>query len=121
MVSGRSRSNQCTWPLSTRSNLVFRPVPISTTVAAGCAARNERTQKSRIAVRRTVTNPPAPRPPPAAGSVSRHLPGVVDRGGPRADGSFLVAAAGRLLIRGRDGTLTPFARGAGGYQTAQGT
>ena len=51
----------------------------------------------------------------------RHLPGVVDLAGPRADGSFLVAAAGRLFVLGRDGALRPFARGAGGYQTAMGT
>ena len=66
--------------------------------------------------------PPRPGPaPPAAWAMFRHLPGVVDLAGPRADGSFLVAAAGRLLILGRDGTLAPFARGAGGYQTAPGT
>jgi hypothetical protein len=51
----------------------------------------------------------------------RHLPGVVDLAGPRGDGSFLVAAAGRLFILDRDGSLRPFARGAGGYQTATGT
>jgi hypothetical protein len=60
-------------------------------------------------------------PPAAAWAVFRHLPGVVDLAGPRGDGSFVVAAAGRLLIMGRDGTLSPFARGAGGYQTAMGT
>ncbi len=53
--------------------------------------------------------------------VFRYLPGVVDLAGPRSDGSFLVAAAGRLLVLGRDGTLSPFARGAGGYLTAAGT
>jgi hypothetical protein len=46
---------------------------------------------------------------------------VVDLAGPRSDGSFLVAAAGRLFVLGRDGTLRPFARGAGGYQTKTGT
>ncbi len=46
---------------------------------------------------------------------------MVDLAGPRGDGSFLVAAAGRLLILGRDGALSPFARGAGGYQTKTGT
>src|SRR6266700_5992428 len=60
-------------------------------------------------------------PPPAAWAVFRHLPGVVDLAGPRGDGSFLVAAAGRLSVLGRDGTLSPFARGAGGYLTAPGT
>jgi hypothetical protein len=60
-------------------------------------------------------------PPSAAWVVFRHLPGVVDLAGPRSDGSFLVAVAGRLLVLGRDGTLSPFARGAGGYLTAAGT
>ena len=61
--------------------------------------------------------------PPASAvwMIYRHLPGVVDLAGPRADGSFLVAAAGRLFILGRDGTLSPFARGPGGYRTATGT
>ena len=59
--------------------------------------------------------------PAAAWTVYRHLPGVVDLAGTRADGSFLVAAAGRLFVLARDGTLRPFARGAGGYLTATGT
>ena len=59
--------------------------------------------------------------PSAAWVVYRHLPGVVDLAGPRSDGSFLVAAAGRLLILGRGGTLSPVARGAGGYLTVMGT
>jgi hypothetical protein len=59
--------------------------------------------------------------PPAAWATFRHLPGVVDLAGPRADGSFLVAAAGRLFVLDRDGTLSPFARGTSGYQTAMGT
>jgi hypothetical protein len=59
--------------------------------------------------------------PPTAWAAFRHLPGVVDLAGPRSDGSFLVAAAGRLFLLGRDGALSPFARGAGGYQTATGT
>lgn len=50
----------------------------------------------------------------------RHVPGVVDLAGPRGDGSSAVAAAGRLLTLSRAGTLTPFARGAGGYSTALG-
>src|SRR6266496_6289066 len=64
---------------------------------------------------------PAGPPPPAAWAVFRHLPGVVDLAGPRADGSFLVTAAGRLFVLERGGTLRPFARGAGGYRTAPGT
>ncbi|HEY0999816.1 MAG TPA: hypothetical protein VGD83_09270 [Streptosporangiaceae bacterium] len=62
-----------------------------------------------------------PLPPAGAWAVFGHLPGVVDLAGPRGDGSLVVAAAGPLLIMGRDGTLSPFARGAGGYQTAMGT
>ena len=65
-----------------------------------------------------VTATPAP---PAAWAVFRHLPGVVDLAGPRADGSFLVAAAGRLVIVAPGGALLPFARGTDGYQTAMGT
>jgi hypothetical protein len=64
---------------------------------------------------------PALPAPSAAWAEFRHLPGVVDLAGPRSDGSFLVAAAGRLFVLGRDGALSPFARGAGGYQTATGT
>jgi len=51
---------------------------------------------------------------------SRHLPGVVDLAGPASDGSFTVAAAGRLFILSQAGTLRPFARGPHGYVTAIG-
>jgi hypothetical protein len=67
----------------------------------------------------TIPGPTLPAPS-AAWAEFRHLPGVVDLAGPRSDGSFLVAAAGRLFVLGRDGALSPFARGAGGYQTATG-
>lgn len=50
----------------------------------------------------------------------RHLPGVVDLAGPASDGSFTVAAAGRLFTLSRAGTLRPFAQGPGGYHTAIG-
>jgi hypothetical protein len=50
----------------------------------------------------------------------RHVPGVVDLAGPRSDGSFTVAAAGRLFILSMSGALRPFARGPGGYFTAIG-
>ena len=50
----------------------------------------------------------------------RHLPGVVDIAGPRADGSFSVAAAGRLFLLEANGVVRPFARGRSGYSTAQG-
>jgi hypothetical protein len=59
--------------------------------------------------------------PLAVWAVFRHLHGVVDLAGPRSDGTFLVAAAGRLFLLGRSGRLTAFARGAGGYQTSVGT
>jgi hypothetical protein len=50
----------------------------------------------------------------------RHVAGVVDLAGPRSDGSFIVAAAGRLYELTRAGVLRPFARGPGGYATAVG-
>lgn len=58
---------------------------------------------------------------PAHWARSRHVPGIVDLAGPRADGSFVVAAAGRLLLLSRDGSLSPFARGPRGYATSPGT
>jgi len=48
--------------LSTRSNLVFSPVPSSTTVPPGWPERKSLTRQSKIAVRSTVTPPPQPRP-----------------------------------------------------------
>ena len=68
---------------------------------------------------------PAARPPrgpvlPAHWVRFRHLAGVVDLAGPRADGSFTVAAAGRLFTLTRAGVLSPFARRPGGYATAIG-
>jgi hypothetical protein len=59
-------------------------------------------------------------PPPASWAKFRPVPGVVDLAA-RSDGSFLVAAAGRLLLLRPDGLLTMFARGTAGYQTATGT
>jgi hypothetical protein len=50
----------------------------------------------------------------------RHLAGVLDLAGPRDDGSFTVAAAGRLFTLTKAGVLRPFARGPGGYSTAIG-
>src|SRR5262245_39970980 len=61
IVSGRSRSIQCTPPLSTGSNLVFSPAPLSLTVPAGCSVRKSLIQASKIAVRGTVMKPPQPR------------------------------------------------------------
>jgi hypothetical protein len=46
---------------------------------------------------------------------------VVDVVGPRSDGTFVVATAGRLAVLTPDGTVSPFARGAGGYATRLGT
>ena len=41
--------------------------------------------------------------------------GVFDLGGPRSDGSLLVAGSAALYTLSPDGTLTPFARGSSGY------
>lgn len=41
--------------------------------------------------------------------------GVMDLGGPRTDGSLLVAGSAALYLVGTDGTETAFARGPGGY------
>lgn len=57
---------------------------------------------------------------PAHWARFRHLPGVVDLAGPASDGSFTVAAAGRLFTMSQAGTLRPFAQGPGGYRTAIG-
>jgi hypothetical protein len=54
---------------------------------------------------------------PAHWVTFRHLAGVVDLAGPRGDGSFTVAAEGRLFTLSRTGVLRPFARGTGGYAT----
>ena len=68
---------------------------------------------------------PAARPPhgpvpPGRWAPFRHVAGVVDLAGPRNDGSFIVAAAGRLDALSRAGVPRPFARGPGGYSTAVG-
>jgi hypothetical protein len=63
---------------------------------------------------------PAAAPLPAHWVPYRHLPGVVDIAGPRADGSFSVAAAGRLFLLDRSGVVRPYARGRSGYSTAKG-
>ncbi len=44
------------------------------------------------------------------------VPGVFDLGGPRADGSLLVAGSAALYTLTPGGTLSPFARGVGGYR-----
>lgn len=62
--------------------------------------------------------PGGPAAPSARWVRFRHLPGVVDLTGPASDGSFTVAAAGRLFTLSRSSTLRPFAQGPGGYQTA---
>jgi hypothetical protein len=68
-----------------------------------------------------TSSQPALPAPPATWATYRHLDGVVDLAGPRHDGSFVVAANGRLLAMNAGGVLSPFARGAVGYQTATGT
>ena len=65
-------------------------------------------------------SPPAAAPLPAHWVTYCHLPGVVDIAGPRGDGSFFVAAAGRLFLLDRSGVVRPFARGRSGYSTAKG-
>src|SRR5438876_11200156 len=45
-----------------------------------------------------------------------HLTGVVDLGGPRADGRLVAMAAGRLYLVDPSGAVTPFAQGPGGFQ-----
>ena len=57
--------------------------------------------------------------PPGRWVRFRHVAGVVDIAG-RGDGSFAVAAAGRLFTWSRAGLLRRFARGPGGYLTATG-
>lgn len=50
-----------------------------------------------------------------------HIPGAVDIAGPRADGRYVVQASNQgLLLMRRNGTTTPFARGAGGYVASVG-
>ncbi|MCU1492167.1 MAG: hypothetical protein JWM85_3572 [Acidimicrobiaceae bacterium] len=63
---------------------------------------------------------PAAAPLPAHWVPYRHLLGVVDIAGPRGDGSFSVAAAGKLFLLDRSGLVRPIARGRSGYSTAQG-
>jgi hypothetical protein len=67
-----------------------------------------------------AASPPHGPAPPGRWARFRHLAGVVDLAGPRSDGSFIVAAAGRLDTLTRAGVLRPFARGPGGYSTAIG-
>lgn len=43
------------------------------------------------------------------------VPGVFDLGGPRSDGSLVVAGSAALYLVDAAGNLTPFARGANGY------
>jgi hypothetical protein len=43
------------------------------------------------------------------------IAGVVDIDGPRTDGSMIVAGSAALYLVSPDGTVTPFARGPGGY------
>ena len=45
----------------------------------------------------------------------RSIPGVFDVGGPRGDGSLIVAGSARLYLVDPAGTVTPFAAGTGGY------
>lgn len=49
------------------------------------------------------------------------VPGVFDLGGPRADGSLIVAGSAALYKLTPAGDLQPFARGPGGYRDDPGT
>lgn len=67
-----------------------------------------------------------PRVAPAALTASawtqwQSVAGVIDIGGPRADGSFIVAGSAALYTVTPDGNLQPFARGPGGYRDDPGT
>jgi hypothetical protein len=44
------------------------------------------------------------------------ITGVFDLGGPRSDGSLVVAGSASLYLVDRAGNVTPFARGPGGYR-----
>jgi hypothetical protein len=46
--------------------------------------------------------------------------GIFDVDGPRNDGSFIVAGAAALYLMNPAGTITPFARGPGGYREDKG-
>jgi len=74
-------------------------------VAVGCGGAAARPDTSR----------PAPALARWTPFVPVHLP--LDLAGPRHDGSFVLAAAGRLWSLGRDGTVTPY---AAGYQSPGG-
>jgi hypothetical protein len=47
--------------------------------------------------------------------------GIFDLGGPRTDGTLVVAGFGALYLMSPEGDLTPFARGAGGYHDDRGS
>jgi hypothetical protein len=51
----------------------------------------------------------------------KKVAGVLDVDGPRSDGSMIVAGSGALYLLDPAGTLTPFARGPGGYHEDPGT
>jgi hypothetical protein len=68
----------------------------------------------------TVSAPSHTNSLPAHWAPFLHVPGVVDLVGPRADGSFVVAAAGDLSVLAAGRALVPFARGSGGYTTSRG-
>jgi hypothetical protein len=48
------------------------------------------------------------------------VPGIFDIDGPRSDGSLIVAGSAALYLMDPAGTLTPFARGPGGYHEDKG-
>jgi hypothetical protein len=56
----------------------------------------------------------------AAWEPGKTVAGVFDLGGPRSDGTMVVAGSAALYLLQRDGTIAPFARGPGGYHEDKG-
>jgi hypothetical protein len=60
----------------------------------------------------------APSPASASGATWERwqtVPGVFDLGGPRSDGSLVVAGSANLYLADPKGNVTPYAQGPGGY------
>jgi hypothetical protein len=85
---------------------------------AACSGRSTATSVPASQGVATTQAPSGTQPPPATWVKWRHLPGVVDVVGPRSDGTFLVAGLKFLFLLRPDGSLSPFARGKGGYQAS---
>jgi hypothetical protein len=83
----------------------FLPLVLACLCLAGCG-RSEGARGPRADVS-TIAN----------WTARKHIRGVVDLSAPRQGGSIVVAAAGRLVLLGPDGTLRPF---AGAYSAPPG-